>query len=408
MKVAARDINVRGACPALAAPMQTGDGLLARLNPVREGLSANQLIGLCESASRHGNGIVEITSRGSLQIRGLTELSARALADDINRLEIDVRTGTAVAMSPLAGMDRDEIADPRPLAGAIREGIADRGLNGKLAPKVSVVVESGGSWSLERLQADVRCTAHANAEVTFWRVVIGEEPRVLGIFEESCAGAVALQILEELAARGPLTRARDLSVGIPNTEPREYAARKVPLGTISLKNGRHAFAVGMPFGSIDAEVLHGFVRQAQRLGAIEFRAAPPRALVILLDEPNYAALLNLAAEAGFVLDPNDPAMRIFACPGKPACASGTFETRETARAIARDLPELFSDDAFSLHVSGCAKGCAHPAAATVTVVGENETVGIVVGGTARSLPLAYAQPNALTDALRRLALKGIE
>ena len=24
----------RGACPALAAPMQTGDGLLVRLNPV--------------------------------------------------------------------------------------------------------------------------------------------------------------------------------------------------------------------------------------------------------------------------------------------------------------------------------------------------------------------------------------
>ena len=28
-----------GACPTLAAPMQTGDGLLARLNPVAEGLS---------------------------------------------------------------------------------------------------------------------------------------------------------------------------------------------------------------------------------------------------------------------------------------------------------------------------------------------------------------------------------
>ncbi len=31
----------RGACPALSAPMQTGDGLLVRLNPVAGGLSPN-------------------------------------------------------------------------------------------------------------------------------------------------------------------------------------------------------------------------------------------------------------------------------------------------------------------------------------------------------------------------------
>ena len=48
----------RGACPALTAPMQTGDGLLVRLNPVAGGLASKALIGLCESASRHGNGIM--------------------------------------------------------------------------------------------------------------------------------------------------------------------------------------------------------------------------------------------------------------------------------------------------------------------------------------------------------------
>jgi len=398
---AAREINVRGACPALAAPMQTGDGLLARLNPVREGLSAKQLIGLCESASRHGNGIVEITSRGSLQIRGLTNLSALALADDINTLRIDVRTGTAVATSPLAGIDPNEIADPRPLAQQIRDGIIRRGLNGKLAPKVSVVVDGGGLWSLDALQADVRCVADG----PLWHVTIGEQHRTLGAFEESRAAAVTLEMLETIAARGPMARARDLSAGVLDEGKR--AGRKIPLGNIALKNDRHAVAVALPFGSVEANVLAGFIHRAQRLGAIEFRAAPPRVLVMLLDKSNSDDLLKVAADTGFVVDPRDPAMRIFACPGKPACKSGTFETRETARAIARDMPQLF-DKTFSLHVSGCAKGCAHPSAATVTLIGANETVGIVVGGTARSLPLAYARPNALTEALQRLALKELE
>jgi len=385
--------------------MQTGDGLLARLNPVREGLSAKQLIGLSESATLHGNGIVEITSRGSLQVRGLTGTSALALADDINRVNIEVRTGTAVTTGPLAGFDPDEIVDPRPLAESIRDGIARRGLNGKLAPKVSVIVDGGGVWSLDGLQADIRCTAHAGAGGVFWRVTIGDEPRLLGVFDQSSATTIALQILEELAARGPTARARDLNAGVPDPGA---GNRQIPLGELSLKNGRHAIAIALPFGSVETGLLASFVGQAQALGAIEFRAAPSRALVILLDAPNSAQLLKIAAEFGFVVDPRNPAMRMFACPGKPACTSGAFETRKAARSIADNMPDLFNDDAFSLHVSGCAKGCAHPSAASLTLVGENETVGIVVGGTARSLPLAYAQPNALTDTLRRLALKGME
>ncbi|RFC68131.1 MULTISPECIES: precorrin-3B synthase [Mesorhizobium] len=395
MMAAARDINVRGACPALAAPMQTGDGLLARLNPVREGLSAKQLIGLCECALRHGNGIVEITSRGSLQIRGLTEPSALALADDINRLDIDVRTGTTVATGPLAGMDPDEVADPRPLAQSIRDGITRLGLNGRLAPKVSVVVDGGGAWSLDDLQADIRC----RADGALWHVAIGDEPRTLGRFAEAHAAAVVLEALEAVAARGPMARARDLNIGA--TDVAERAPRAIPLGNLALKD-RNAMAVVLPFGSVEAGVLAEFAKQAQALGATEFRAVPPRALIMLLDAPNVEGILKIAQELGFVVDARDPAMRIFACPGKPACTSGTFKTRETARNIVREVPELFTDNAFSLHVSGCAKGCAHPSQAALTLVGEAETVGIVVGGTARSLPLAYAQPNALVDALKEM------
>lgn len=97
----------RGACPALSAPMQTGDGLLVRLNPVAGGLSPKQLIGLGESALRHGNGIMEVTARGSLQIRGLTAESARLLAAEVDALGIAVRSGVPVETGPLAGIDPD-------------------------------------------------------------------------------------------------------------------------------------------------------------------------------------------------------------------------------------------------------------------------------------------------------------
>ncbi|MFZ1097112.1 MAG: hypothetical protein WAN75_49180, partial [Xanthobacteraceae bacterium] len=45
-----------------------------------------------------------------------------------------------------------------------------------------------------------------------------------------------------------------------------------------------------------------------------------------------------------------------------------------------------------IHISGCAKGCAHPGAATLTVVGTERGCGIVHAGSARAVPSSYADP----------------
>ena len=118
----------RGACPALSAPMATGDGLLVRLNPMAGGLSPKAMTGLCEAAEMHGNGVIEVTARGSVQIRGLTELSSVEFAAAVNDLGIAVRTGVPVQTGVLAGLDPDETADPTALAEMIRAGIAEAGL----------------------------------------------------------------------------------------------------------------------------------------------------------------------------------------------------------------------------------------------------------------------------------------
>ena len=149
----------RGLCPTLAAPMQTGDGLLVRLNPVASGFSPKTLIGLCEAALSHGNGIVEVTARGNLQIRGLTAQSAvRAVARRRCARHRGARR-RAGRDGPLAGLDPEEIADPTPLAERIRKGIAASELETRLGPKVSVVVDGGGRPKWMRSTADVRLTA---------------------------------------------------------------------------------------------------------------------------------------------------------------------------------------------------------------------------------------------------------
>ena len=64
-------------------------------------------------------------------------------------------------------------------------------------------------------------------------------------------------------------------------------------------------------------------------------------------------------------------------------------------------PSLF-DGSLALHVSGCAKGCAHPAAAPVTLVGSDDGAGLVIDGRAGDEPEAKIATDGPHDAFARL------
>ena len=80
----------RGACPGLSAPMETGDGLLARIMPAGP-IPLDAFIAFGAAAREHGNGTIEVSARGSLQVRGLTPLSAALFASAIAALDIDIQ-----------------------------------------------------------------------------------------------------------------------------------------------------------------------------------------------------------------------------------------------------------------------------------------------------------------------------
>lgn len=404
----------RGACPALSAPMQTGDGLLVRLNPVAGGLSPNALIGLCKTASAYGNGIMEVTARGSLQIRGLTRTSARQLAAGVDALGIAVRTGVPVATGALAGLDPDEIADPRPLADRIRAAMAATGLDARLGPKVSVVIDGGGRSVLDEVSADIRLTACRQDFETLWQIAVAGDARTatgLGAGDEDEALEAAMSVLTGIAALGSAARARDLSTAeqLPISRFKgEMAGRpdggtgaNTLLGVLPLADARFALGIALPFGHADANRLKELVIQSQSLGVADIRLAPKRTILMLCPSPDAATSLRKAAETlGFVTAAADPRTSISACPGAPACASAHIAARSLAAEIANEYND-FLDGSFDLHVSGCAKGCAHPGKAALTVVSSEIGAGIVVDGTARDTPLAYT--DKAESGLARLA-----
>ncbi len=439
----------RGACPALSAPMRTGDGLLVRLSLTEGGLVPATLAALCEAAIRHGNGLVEITARGSFQARGLTAASAPLFADAVNALAFPLREGVPVETSPLAGLDPLETADPLPLVRAIRTAIADAGLSRRLGPKVSVVVDGGGQIALDSVAADVRVEAVSAGE---WRVSVAD--KTLGIMSDEAPGA-AVEALGAIAVAGMAARGRDLSptalagiasrlgilptlppsvlpdispsggeigrhdgrrfsldglrkqAGSPISPPEgemsgrtEGGAKGRPhLGLLPLRDDLAAITVALPFGQCDATALAALAENAA--GIADFRFAPGRRLLALGPRDACAALHRHAAALGFVTDPADPRLSVAACPGAPACASGHFSARDFATRVAAMLPPSFAG---IVHVSGCAKGCAHPARADLVLAGTSAGIAVMRDARAAEADAASAtDPQGALDLLRALA-----
>lgn len=436
----------RGACPALSAPMQTGDGLLVRLNPVAGGLTPAQLQGLCDAAEMFGNGVIEVTARGSVQIRGLSAASALKFAQAVDRLGIAVRTGVPVQTGVLAGLDPDEIADPTALAGLIRARIARNGLEARLGPKVSVVIDGGGRTALDRVAADVRLTAVRVGGSPAWQVALAGDAMTATLLDvtkgDEAACDATLALLSGIADMGREARARDLSdkdlPALPSSpgssqgsadvdgsggKTSRAASMLIPTGRLeadprdepeddgfegltgitSLRNGRVAIGIALPFGHSTAKLLKTFSETARNLGVQDIRPAPKRTLVAICGTVAQAEALRKQAETlDFVTSADDPRQAISACPGSPECASGHIPARKIAAEIARRYGGLL-DGSLHLHVSGCAKGCAHPGTAELTIVGGVDGVGLVASGTARDQALGFTQPDGAADGLSRLA-----
>ena len=137
------------------------------------------------------------------------------------------------------------------------------------------------------------------------------------------------------------------------------------------------------------------------------RAAPGRALMIVGLTQQTAVSFAAAAKAlGFIVHADDPRRHVVACAGAPICASADIAARTLAPQIAAAAaPHL--DGSFKIHISGCAKGCAYPAPAALTIVGTSSGCALIANGSTRDVPFKIVTTNELPDAVVKIA-RGIQ
>ena len=337
----------RGWCPTAHLPMPSGDGLLARVGPPAATLSALQARALGEAAARWGNGIIELTGRGNLQCRGFTAATFPRFLDAI------CVAGLADP-DPVAGGRLRVIAPPLPadtallakLEAALRVETALDQLGAKFAIRVD-----GGAVSIRSVEADL---------------AIDPDGIELGACRARAADPVgtAIACLRAIAAAG-LERARDIAhpaafLAAIGLEAVPATSAGPPKPTI----GAHSWGIGVAprFAQLDLGNLAHLATLAEAHGDGTLRITPFRSILL----PGADAWALDAAAQSFVVRPDDPRLRIRACIGAPGCLSA----QAPARAVAEDFASLVPARGI-LHLSGCAKGCAHPKPAARTFVGRN-------------------------------------
>ncbi|NPD67111.1 precorrin-3B synthase [Lichenicola cladoniae] len=377
---------VRGWCPSLYEPMQSGDGLLVRIKPSASRLDAMSARHVAEAALRHGNGMIELTNRGNLQLRGFSVGSAALFAREAVELGLAVADPAAerrrnIQASPLAGDDPDCDADTLAIARALEAVlIADDSLNG-LPGKFGFAVDGGGALSLESVRADITLRASGPGS---WQVEAGDAAAACTVAEAPlhaqrlARASLALPGAPVRPSRDPVSGTMLFQAdGLP-CRPIGFVARQSPVAVGPLPAG--AFGIGVPPGRLDASLLLQLAALAEQLGEATIRLTPWRALVLAGLLPGAESSVR-STLAGQLLDPTDPRLRTASCIGAPACPRGMVPAPATAFQLGALLP-----DGVFLHVSGCAKGCAHPGTAPLTLVGHDGLYDLVVDGRAGDTP----------------------
>jgi len=405
----------RGACPGLSAPMPTGDGLLVRLVPIGT-IPLAAFAQLCAAARTFGNGVIEVTSRGSIQVRGLTAASAPDFAASVATLGIKAEDGVPVICNALAGLDAAEIFDAAALAADLRRVLARQSMAAKLGAKVSVAIDGGGALGLDTIAADIRLCAQVVDGAVVLRVAVGgagTSAAQLGNVVPEHGIEAAVRLLDAIARRGREVRARDIAASVfratiadllVSTRHREASSRtRDALGLHRLRDGSLACGIGLAFGHADATSLERLVAAAAACGAGGLRAAPGRALMVIgLTAATAPAFVAAAEQLGFIVRPEDIRRRVIACAGAPICASAHIASRTIAPRIAAAVAPT-RDDAFTIHLSGCAKGCAHAAPAALTVVGTPGGCALIADGSTRDAPFAVVPADELPAAIAKYA-----
>lgn len=379
------------------------DGAICRVKLTFGSLSAEQAHRIAAAARQFGNGIIEITNRANLQIRGvrpdtenplISALLAAGLGPLTDRGD-DVRN---VMVSPIAGVVPGRF-DARPLALQLLEILQTNASYQRLSPKFSILVDGGESVAMVEHPHDIWLSAIDADSPRFALGVAGMPPTeaddspalgsigslqamhlvtaILDVFIDwNAANPAASRLRHMIAAIGRDTFAarleRHLNFSVRDERTDQWR-RSLPrphghLGILP-ERGADCRLIGAmpPLGRLGPDRLDAVAVLAAKNSNGKLRVTPWQSL-LLPDVPDTLAAQTMRElEAlGFAARTDNPLATMIGCSGSAGCGSALGATQADGLKLGALLGGTVPD--LAVHLTGCTKSCASPSAKPVTLV----------------------------------------
>ncbi|WKG01182.1 precorrin-3B synthase [Mycolicibacterium sp. HK-90] len=364
------------ACPGALTVHQAADGALARVRLPGGMITPSQLATLADIAEQFGSPAMELTSRGNIQIRALTDTdaAAAALAEAGLLPSPTHERARNIVASPLSGRSGG-VTDIRPLVTDLDRAIQADPALAALPGRFWFSLDDGRG-DVSGIDADAG--VHARDDGTCALLLAGRDTGVR--LDARDAVTTLIEVARQFVRiRGNAWRITELDDhaglldGLTATAPAGATwppAVAPPIGWIEQRDGLVALGAGVPLGVLQARV-------ARFLAAIE---APlvitPRRSVLVCDVAEGIAdtSLRVLAPLGLVFDEHSPWLRVSACTGSPGCEKSAADVRaDAADAVRNPVP---ADGAGSRrevhrHFVGCERACGSPPVGEVLVAAED-------------------------------------
>jgi precorrin-3B synthase len=359
-------------CPGVLRPHLAQDGAVVRIR-VPGGQTTGAALGrLSGIAQQFGSGDLQLTSRASVQLRGLpnpvpADLIAAVKDAGFLPSEAHERVRNIIA-SPLTGISGG-LADLRPLVEDLDTHFcADPGLASLPSRFLFVVDDGRGDVSGMSFDLGYRAVDHDHG----W-LLLGAADLGISVPASHAAGmllALAREFLTAGRRFGDVWHVRELrswtkSVPGVRTLTLPLATTDVPLGAVG-----GAASVHVPLGSLTPA--QAATIEACAAGRVVI--TPSRGLVL----PGAAGRLPELVAGGLIDDASSPWSAISACVGAPSCQKSLIDTRTYATTLAesgRPLPRT--------HISGCERRCGAPAGAHHDLVASAAASPLLLVGESR-------------------------
>ncbi|MDI9913686.1 precorrin-3B synthase [Rhodococcus sp. IEGM 1379] len=357
-----KDRSQPDACPGALQVHQAADGALARVRLPGGVLTPPQLQTLADAARTLGNGQLELTSRGNIQLRAVKD--PNAFAEQI----------ASAGLLPSATHERVRNILASPLSGRIG-GVADiRDLVTQLdsavqsdqaladLPGRTLFTLDDGRGDISGLHGDFGLHAYSETEHS---LVLAGHRTSHRVHEDDAISLLLDAAHAFLAVRDKHWRLAEVPDGVARTIDHlglgaEFAGAidlspdaGPAIGWLEQRDGTVALGGGLQFGLLDA-------RLAEFLAAIEkpVVVTPWRSVLIFdLDEGAAEQVVRVLAPMGLIFDENSPWLDVTACTGSPGCEKSLADVRSDAiTAVEQEKLPIEGRQ----HWAGCDRSCGRP------------------------------------------------